>query len=737
MSVKKHLFDIDRVAAAMAFVAWLWFAFAAAWGMFQIPGGGHTGSGSAGTTGASLPIAHFGIFYPSSDWFAQTPPDPTTYYCHHPFGVFYLTAFFLWIFGARDFVVHLSPVLMSMAIPPLLYGIGKRYGGPVLGAVAACAYVVVPIAVGFANYNNMETPAIFGSLLFFWGHSAHQVTGLRRHMAASLLGLVVVCSSEWVGYLLVAPLLGWSTLRAFVLPARWTPRIRLVSYARWWGLSVGIAVGTLALWVFLFIKANKIGDWLASAEFRGGDGVSLKAVLAARKNWLYFSFTPLAIWLGAAASPISLLRVVVVRRDEEVYPLSILFGSIVHYVAFKRGADVHIFWPHYFAEYYGLAMAQLVSTVLAAGRKIFELLGKTLLPGATAWATLLVGVAPSIAMAPDAVRSLAVWRRSGGRYDDRASFSRSDVDLIYIVKSVVVPRSPRHSTIDVSPSSPWWWGHMWGYQGGYQNTEDPAHQQESSLHPFWLGLASGLNDGDQHRIAGLGHVEVYGDVWIVDQRKVQAPLDAWRIEEREPNPFQWLLYGGWEPVRRVGSAPDPLRTWEWRVHLKQSPIAAPAEIDAPTLDELRILYNVAVFDKADERAEHLRERIEAQLDRSVSVRFQQGIELIGVRVTSGAARRLETWFLASNPVASDLSFQIRARVQERARFSLIPPDTTDREVAIAPSLRTKLWKPQFIYKIDFDLNHRIGVEQYFGKWLGDGAPQRLDGRSETALVTVR
>src|SRR5579864_675938 len=130
MSVKKHLFDIDRVAGAMTFVAWAWFAFAAACGMFQIPGGGHTGSGSAGTTGASLPIAHFGILYPSSDWFAQTPPDPTTYYCHHPFGVFYLTAFFLWIFGARDFVVHLSPVLMSMAIPPLLYGIGKRYGGP-------------------------------------------------------------------------------------------------------------------------------------------------------------------------------------------------------------------------------------------------------------------------------------------------------------------------------------------------------------------------------------------------------------------------------------------------------------------------------------------------------------------------------------------------------------------------------------------------------------------------------
>ena len=77
---------------------------------------------------------------------------------------------------------------MSAAIPPLLYGIGKEKWGRSAGAVAAASYVVVPIAVGFSQFLNLETFCIFGALLFFWGHTRHMVTGKRRHLAASLGG---------------------------------------------------------------------------------------------------------------------------------------------------------------------------------------------------------------------------------------------------------------------------------------------------------------------------------------------------------------------------------------------------------------------------------------------------------------------------------------------------------------------------------------------------------------------
>ena len=44
-------------------------------------------------------------------------------------------------------------------------------------------------------------------------------------------------------------------------------------------------------------------------------------------------------------------------------PLPIFFCALVQYVVFKEGADVHIFWPHYFAPYFALAVGALAASV--------------------------------------------------------------------------------------------------------------------------------------------------------------------------------------------------------------------------------------------------------------------------------------------------------------------------------------------------------------------------------------
>jgi hypothetical protein len=85
----------------------------------------------------------------------------------------------------------------------------------------------------------------------------------------------------------------------------------------------------------------------------------LSAALAARRGWIDFSFTPLAIAIGKIAFPLCVLRLLTLRQDEETYALGFLFGGVVQYVTFKRGAYVHIFWPHYFAAYFALALAEL------------------------------------------------------------------------------------------------------------------------------------------------------------------------------------------------------------------------------------------------------------------------------------------------------------------------------------------------------------------------------------------
>ena len=92
-------------------------------------------------------------------------------------------------------------------------------------------------------------------------------------MVASLVGLAFACAGDWVGYLLVAPTLGWTFLRAFVVPARWTPRLRPAPYVRWWALSAILVVSSLVWWIALFHHVGQIDEWLSAGTQRGGGDV--------------------------------------------------------------------------------------------------------------------------------------------------------------------------------------------------------------------------------------------------------------------------------------------------------------------------------------------------------------------------------------------------------------------------------------------------------------------------------
>lgn len=731
---------IEKVALAVVVLASVWFAFTAFWGIFSIPGAGHLGAGGAGNVMAAEQMLKWHIVYPAWDWYNGTPPPKGDYICHHPFGQYWVPAIFLAILGHRDVVVHLPAALMSAAMPPLLYGIARQKWGPAAGAVAAAAYVVLPVAVGFSQFLNLETFCIFGALLFFWGHTRHMVTGKRRHMVASLVGLAFACSGDWAGYLLVAPVLVWALFRAFVLPARLTPRFAWTPYARWWALSSALAVGSVLLWLVLFFKAGTLGDWITAAQSRGGgDPDKLKDVLEARKNWIDFSFTPLAITLGKVAAPFCLLRWLVRRRDEETYSLSLLFGATIQYVAFKQGADVHIFWSQYFAPYFALALAQMVHTGGAVVGFVVRRFSWRLAGAVAAWVTLVLGLLPVLVIAPDGVKSLWVWRRTGGRYDENGSVIRSQLDLLRVIEQVVNPVTFRGTPIDAHGSVGWGWEHQWKYQGTANDAPTPLQNTPSAAsHPFWIARASGMSTDEQRKIVNMAHVRVYGDTWLVDQREPKAPLDSYSMNEHEPSILQWFLFDPTEVHRDAGTTPDPWTTWEWRSHLGQEAPFPPGE--PATLDQMRIAHNVAIARGDRAAAEHWLEKIDAQLDRSVTAKYDTGLQLIGVRVVRGVEPRVEAWFeVGKDGFASDDMFAIKSDVEKKARFSLIPIDTTDRDMSFPEPIPTKLWKPHCIYRTSADLNHRIGVERYSGRWVprdGGAFPHRIDNRPDTVLTTL-
>ncbi|HEY1697578.1 MAG TPA: glycosyltransferase family 39 protein [Polyangiaceae bacterium] len=731
---------LEKAALTVVVVASVWFGFTAFWGLFAIPSGGHLGAGSAGNVMAAEQMLKWHIVYPAWDWYNGQPPPKIAYICHHPFGQYWVPAVFLLVFRHSDVVVHLPPALMSAAIPPLLYGIARAKWGVAAGAVAAASYVVLPIAVGFSQFLNLETFCIFGALLFFWGHSRHMATGKRRHLVASLVGLGFACSGDWAGYLLVAPVLAWALVRCFVLNKRLTPRFAYAPYARWWALSIAVAVGSALLWLALFWHAGQLADWVSAAGARGGgDPDKLKDVLAARRAWIDFSFTPLAIFVGKAALPVCVLRFFVTRLDEETYSLSLLFGATLQYVGFKQGADVHIFWSHYFAPYFALAAAQLFHAGGAVVAFVLRRFSRRRAFVAGAWATLVLGMLPVLAIARDGVKSLWVWRRTGGRYDENGNAIRSHLDMLRVLEQVVNPATVRGTPIDAHGSAQWGWEHQWKYQGNANDEGTPlASTPSAASHPFWIARASGMSSDDLRKVASKAHLRIYGDVLLVDQREPPAPLDSFSLNEHEPNLFQWFFVDPIEVHRDVGTTPDPWTTWEWRSALGQD---APYPSGEPSsLDEVRIAHNAAISRGDFALAARWRTKLETYLDRSVTAKYDTGVTLIGIRVLGGVEPRVEAWFdVGTKGFPGEDEFDVRSDIERRATLSLIPVDTTDRDMSWPEPLPTKLWKPRCIYEATAVLNHRIGVERYSGRWIprdGGPFPHRVDNRPDTILTTL-
>src|SRR6202012_2612072 len=112
--------------------------------------------------------------------------------------------------------------------------------------------------------------------------------------------------------------------------------------------------------------------------------------------------------------------------------------------------------------------------------------------------------------------------------------------------------------------------------------------------------SSGMVAAELTKVASTTRPRVYGDMWVVDQRERPGPIDAYSMNEHEPNPFEWLVFGGTEPTRNIGKTPDPWLTWEWRTHLGQD--AAPPTGQPATIDEDRIAYDFAVASGDDAAA---------------------------------------------------------------------------------------------------------------------------------------
>src|SRR5690606_25295451 len=136
---------VENIARILAIGGCIWFALAAAWGMFGAIGAGHYAVfASYGIIADNM--LKWGTVGPVWEYVTKAP-TPADWYCHHPFGTFWTTTILRSVLGRHDWVLPLPGILMSAATPPLLYKTAKEAWGTIPASAAVLGFVFLPITL--------------------------------------------------------------------------------------------------------------------------------------------------------------------------------------------------------------------------------------------------------------------------------------------------------------------------------------------------------------------------------------------------------------------------------------------------------------------------------------------------------------------------------------------------------------------------------------------------------------
>ncbi|MDP9033949.1 MAG: glycosyltransferase family 39 protein [Myxococcota bacterium] len=732
---------VERFARGVVVAASLWFGLATAWGLFGRVAGGHDAVVAARAIIAEN-MLRWRIAGPVRQYTLH-PPEPTLYYAHHPWGTFWIITAFTAALGRHAYVPRLVSVLMSTATPPLLYGVGRGLWGPVPGALSALAYVTLPITLSFGNFPGFEVPLVFACLLTTWGYlqSARRELTARRSgawRAVSLAGVLMAVNVDWEANVFLALVLLVLTGGMFFGPPRWFDHVERRRFAQWGSLALVLAGAVGAGYVAVFQELGILEGLITGGVGRTrGVETPLLAVLNARRYWIDVTFTPLAVWVGKLALPVFLLRLLVLRRAHEVFPLALLAMALVEYVVFKNGADVHIYWPLPFAPYYALSVGVLAASGIAVWRRARAWHGAVVpMASASLKALAWVSLVP-LAILPDGLEGLRYARATGGRFNERGARIFRDDDKSQALEWMT-GRVPTAAAFAVHESMRPNWAQEWSLRRPVTVTSGlPGGPPKGAEERYFVSDLSFVEANDQRRLFADFAVVALGRYALVDRAVPAAPADAYSFVEREPTAWEWCLFSGVDRVRTV--ATDPWYTWDLRDGFAQTPNPVPS--GAPRgLEQLRLAHNAAVSTGDRALAERYAEELVRQLDTRTATRFTKGITLLGTSYAAGVAPTLGAYFAAEGPADADYSFAIVSVVDQRRLLSLVPPDDRVKEVG-APFMRpTRLWKPGYIYVQESEVRHRPGLERFAGYFVGPPSsmpPQPAGGQGQVPLLTLR
>jgi hypothetical protein len=716
-------------ARVVTLVATIWITAISFWEVAAPFGAGHFAAATAVATGGENMLRH-GIIG-AVPRFMTDAPAPADYYCHHPWGTFWTAALFVGVFGHHDFVARLPAALMSSVMPLLLYRAGRALFGPSPGALAAAAYVVTPITLAYANFFALEVPTMFAMALATYATVRFSQTQQTRFGTLSVVGLLLAASYDWTGFVFAALVLGVLFLRGFVF-RRSFPSFDFQRFATFWASAVCLVALLALFFVAKFAELGQLGTLVAQGNARAsGSSLPLGDVLESRKYWILLAFTPVAIGLGLVAAPLAVARALLYRREGELLPIAVLVTAVLQYVGFKQGADIHFFWPQYFALYFAYAFGMLAASADDIGRFALAKLERERHVPTLRSAVLGTGLVVALSMAPDAVRALHWARKSGGRFNEKGLIIHPDLDKAAVFAHLknILPSDARLG-VDASMKPSYWMD--FALEREVTISSFPSARNPSATTHFALD-ARFTPSGSLRLLAREHAVGAYGPFWIVDTEAPAAPIEGFSTLRREPTFFERWVVSSHHALHSV--KPDPFWTWELREHFGVTPNPPPAR--APdAFEQRRIAHNLAISTGDVALAERLQGELLAAVDQKPARDYSHGIRLLGVRLERGASDVLTVLFRAEGPLAGDPAYTITSFVESAPKGSLVPRDELPWNVGMPFALPASFWRPGFVYSSVTELMRRPGRERYVGAFTGTGAPGAVSGPPETTLLVL-
>ncbi len=688
-------------AISVGFIGW--FLAVLLWGVRRPFSGGHFAAMGKVALASSNSL-RFGIIYPAPVP-TLVPPAPSTYYINHPFGTFWLLSGAFRAFGTSTWVVRACAAFVSAATAMLLWRFARRIWGKGPAAIAVGCFVSLPISLVFGSYQNLEVPLMFGCALSAWAYERMMATGKRRYVALSLLGVAWTLQMDWVGVLYVGTWLGIAMLRGWMLPRRWFPPFSQRRFGVFWSLAAVISVLTIGFYFAALHHIDRLGELISEFSHRtaGAKEAGWAATLKDRHHWIVLTFTRAGPALGYVAFVASFVRPIFRRTDGELMGIPLFALAIGHYVLFRQAADIHIFWPHYFALAIGFGMGAAAASFRDLVRHFTP---KTL--RIREWgprivvAALLAGVLVLLRTSMPLVR---YGLQTCGNFTERGGGQRrtSLVDEAEIVRWFV-RRFPNDATALFTETYEGSWGIYWEVRP--RATEERAAPLAVVGRNAFAVIDARELPADQLRsLAKDVSLVAVGHWWLADGRTRPGLAIGYRLQERRPRGLSGWLDGSYEPAFTIEE--DEFQTWSARQLLGQ-PTEVPQR-EPRDGEELRIAHNAHLQAGDAAGAKGFEDRLRAMLS-PPNGRFG-AVELLGVERRDVGRTSFDFYLRASAPV-SRLELKITSINERPPRFSFGEVDAFPLDVTPRLFPRPADWTVGHIYRIQVPVHDRAGLERF-------------------------